>query len=753
MKLKKLISCILVSVFYLHVYSQDIIDPYVDYQGMNFLSSVIYPPTSGYYATNPNNFLYVPHARSQMNCTQYSGEYMILLDEHPWQNGGGSQSMLNSPFNFKSYNIEVVSFPFTVPCWDEPSSCIYPGYGENNKRLFMMPDDIFSSTNNKWNKLYNSYSGSFLLNPNLGYLNSDANMLISRQFLAPGLVAFNDGYLPHTILKHTINFHCTSSPASDIVAKMVFYYDNTRGRMRYYPFQSHNENLPSNNCEHWDVVFIPEILVDPDPSNFDPYIASSNSSWISGGTINYYPFTESNNNNCTSYNPLTNSQYVDYFVPNPLFQAENRAQYYSNIYFPPYSLGSTILKDVHGNTFAGYSRSGNTLTKMPGIKHTYSIDKEFDNNTDGIVDLQMINSIDKIIFNPSEVSIDPNANTPSGTNGPLKVIFPEGYTFKTILGKYPSRQEVLDANNDLQNGGPYGDMRSVPVPVNAADLPHSPNTSASDYPSVMWDDPTTPIINNFYDDERYGYYYIKNKATLTIEQCVNIFDARFSVHEGGTLEFIDIGTNHGNEDKYNDFGRYKIRGEGGAILRNYNQIQYVQNGNIIQTQPLYYKSWDIIEAGDNVDPDADQPTGNYSIMTGADVTFQTEGYIHLTNGFSVQGGDFHALVSNSIPSPIACTPQNRISGNSNSNSNIKKAKAVEYEISCMPNPNNGKWYVDAEKMVSITITNLMGQEILNLENINNNRFEINLEDDQKGIFFIRVVNDAGNVAVEKLIVQ
>jgi len=263
--------------------------------------------------------------------------------------------------------------------------------------------------------------------------------------------------------------------------------------------------------------------------------------------------------------------------------------------------------------------------------------------------------------------------------------------------------------------------------------------------------------NGFFYDERYGYYYIEDKATLNIKNCVKIFDARFAVYEGGTLLFDDYSQILGYEDVVNNLGRYKIRGEGGAILRNYKDVQYVQNANINQIQPLHYIATSSIDCGDDVDPDTDQPIGPYSILNNTEVTFEAGHTIHLTGGFSVYlGGNFHAYVNNNIAVPEICTANNFQNGGNRSqatNDEINNPSNGTSIISS-PNPNNGSWRIASEAfMQNITIKNYIGQTIFDSDHINSQVFDINIQNSPKGIYFVIVRLRSGEIETEKMIVE
>lgn len=726
-----------------YVFSQDLIDPYKDYSGMSILTDIKYPPPYGYNAANPNNFSFYPEFRSPYACTQYIGEYMIFLNEHLWNKSSAFSQLA------KTYSIEAVSFPFTVPCWDQPSSCAYPIYGSNSERILMMPDDLFDITTAKWGNLHNKYSSQFILSPQTNsFFISDAGMLVTRQFVLDNnhpIISFNGGMYPHTVLKHTIYLHCTSSYSSDVIASFSFYFDNTRGRMRYYPFQADN-GQQLVDCAKWDVGFKPEILIDPDELNNILYTINDNSNWFDGGTINYFPFDESSNIYCTNFNPNIADLYANTFSSNPLNSLERQISFPLNVYTPPFSLSSSLLRGSNTRDLAGYILNSNTLQPRPGVKQIYTIDKS--------IDFTLINPSEKVIFNPSEVRITADPLTPAGTNPPIEVNFPNDYTFKTILGRYPSVQQVYDANSDPQNGGPYADLGRVPVPVNASELP--PTTSnPSDYPELMWDDPLTVDANNFYSDERYGYYYIEENSTLNIGTCVKLFDARFACYPGGTMRFTDYSQILGFEDIDNNFGRYKIRGEGGAVLRNYKHIQYVQNGNIFQTTPLEYIATSEIIAGENVDPDTDQPTGLFDIKAGANVTFIAGNHIQLSSGFQVSGGTFHAYVNSNLPFPELCIANNT-QNNGNRLQTTQNKIYLRSEASISPNPNHGSFKITLNsdsKLSLFSLYDVTGRCVYQKENLDVKFYQINLDPNISGMMLGKTIDCKGNVYFNKIIIE
>lgn len=696
----------------------------------------------------------------------YNGEYVIMLREHPFAQNAYTVPPFASIFSF-SYKMEIVSFPFSISCWNTPTACA----GFSTNRELTMPNEPYDAPLHRWGigGVSATYlngireNGQFVFNLNsLGYGmfsggDTHPEALVSGLYVKNVFFIPPDWryYLPHTAIKHTVYMHCDNFPYTPIDS-IQWVYDNTRGRMRWYPFYYQNIDVGAQPI-YYDILFVPEITTKPS-SDFG-YSDISNNSWIDGGTLDYSSFDVQLNtgNSCPSastYHYLPNDPSFDHF-----------REYLSNGLYsltygdsPPYSILTSFARNAGGTVPAGYKDQSGQLfisQDFEGIKHQYFIDRDFDANFDNVINLSILNPSEKVIYNPSEVTVDPDAGNAQGNQAPIEVIFPSGYTFKTILGRYPSVQEVTDANNDPQNGGPYADLRQVPVPVNAADLPQSPGTTANDYPSVMWDDPLTVDPNGFYHDERFGYYYIEDKATLTIETCVRIFDARFAVRSGGTMAFNDYPSILGHEVKDNFFGRYKIRGEGGAILRNFAPVQYVQNGNINQPTSLNYIALSSIIAGNDVDPDPDQPDGDYVVQANADVTFTAGNNIHLQPGFSVQGGNFHGYIDENIAVPTPCAP---ISSQGNPNrllpSTSDHHSLDSFRVQVFPNPNNGSFTVSSSHPLrSFAITDLTGRLILQKENLSSPSLQITLPEIVSGILLVQVTGQEGETRMEKLVVR
>ena len=300
-----------------------------------------------------------------------------------------------------------------------------------------MPIDPYDVQTNSWGGLTNKFYVPKLVN-------GEDQTLASYAFgkSVPLAYGTTDRIMPHTVIKHTVYVHCgvltSIAPYPPILYSFSWIYDNTRGRMRYYPF------CPCNSCpstcteQYYDIAFTPEILYRKNsPGHY--YSESDNTIILPDGTLDYYPYDD-----LPSIAPCNMSQT---FIPaNGSLYAVN-ANISAHPYFPPYSLISAPAMQWRADHLAGYDNSQpNVLVKLSGIEHTYFIDKN--------IDLNLINSTEKNIYNPSEVNIAAN-----------NLVFPAGYTFKTILGRIPSWHEVNYANA-VDNGGPYSDPRDVPVPVN-----------------------------------------------------------------------------------------------------------------------------------------------------------------------------------------------------------------------------------------------------------------------------------------------
>ncbi len=638
--MKKIYILIFISAYMSNqciVLAQDIVNPYKDY------SQIPYPSTfQGGNTTLNFNFLHpmvfgnIASYKSPNNL-YYLGEYELCVRKHFWWDLLG---FANQPFPTNvsvSYQYEIVSFPFTMNCafTNSINNQGSPGcnYLSTTERLLYLPDPtttqhvnsgledywIYHVNNYTWsNKLYNKTSlgqigESGYSSGNLtGGSNYIANTLVSAAFKAISGIGNSNGSedrkaIPHTIIKHTLNLHNggNASP-SNIVLSYSFYYDNTRGRMRYYPFVPINAISGADDTH--DVIFVPEIITNlhqgnagnyDKPHEYDDYY--NNDLILPGGALNYFPTAE------LPPNPLCNNPPCNLPLPGNSFAT---GPFVDFIYPSPYTLYSSPLRSSRSQYLAGYElNQSSQIAPLPGIRHSYFIDQ----NTD----LNIINPTEKEIYNPSEATITAS-----------NFVFPQDYTFKTIRGVYPNEAEAL-ASRIAENGCDANtDLRNVPVKT---DLTTENTTDAINFPLSA-----LPATQHLYASR----YYLENNSKLTVQNCVRLFDCTFDVKQGATLQFDDYPAHYGKEDHSFDRAntRFKIQTLSGAVLRNYNDVQYLQNGDITQTLPLHYKAIREIYAGSNVDPDQDIPKQNYIAQSGSNITLQAGEVIYLKEGFHAMSG-------------------------------------------------------------------------------------------------------------------
>ena len=212
----------------------------------------------------------------------------------------------------------------------------------------------------------------------------------------------------------------------------------------------------------------------------------------------------------------------------------------------------------------------------------------------------------------------------------------------------------------------------------------------------------------------------------------------------------------GYEDKDNNRGRYKIRSEGGAILRNFSPIQYIQNGDIFQSIPLEYIATSYIIAGKDVDLDNDQPTGIYEIKAGANVTFTAGDYINLKDGFYVSGGDFHAVIDENLPVPAICFTNNGQNGGNRVQQQATLQSGNSNYITVAPNPNQGNFtiYINGFNSISsVSIFDLTGRLIYYNNELHEKNHEVQLVTNIKGLMITKIVDDKGQTQMKKVMVE
>jgi hypothetical protein len=432
-------------------FTQDIINPYLkppvasnymDYSMFNGNNTfahnfeITLQRLRSYDYYNTNNVFF--------NLYNYTGEYEISLVVHPWYYLFLEPALnTGQPKIFAiSYNYEVVSFPFLMDCIYSTGNCTEQTPCNDHVRNLTMPIEDNTHFTHPPNSDYFQYASIpitgasdklYLKTPkhdffsnyssgNLGALIRPANTLISAYFFAFYTGANIGRYnLPHSVIKCNLNIHCGPTENDPIIKTISYYYDNTRGQMRYYPFQACNSKIVNGSGvgpADYDLIFYPEMLY-----GSNSYLNTDNDLIMANGSLDYFPFAEntapSSSCNGTTLNlPVNGSDY------DPLQILRSQGNTYANIsnnssqiYPSPYSLHSNLLRGYDGHYQAGYeapSMSNPTeLTVKPGIRHTYYIDQN--------PDLNNINALGKEIYNPSEAIITAS-----------NFVFPQGYTFTTI---------------------------------------------------------------------------------------------------------------------------------------------------------------------------------------------------------------------------------------------------------------------------------------------------------------------------------
>lgn len=484
-------------------YSQNLQDPYKDNTGITLYSS--------------------------LEDDEYTGEYQIFLDKFFWNcySGGANQFQPAAI----SFSIEAVSFPFipigelnnihqnqerllnTNQVTDHKEYGYIESKNEDTGEVYYKGIGWIYDDYKIYQKLYNHRN----CDESIYFMCSGDYGLVSQAFYNPLDPNYEEQCnLPHTILKHTLYFHCGPTTEYPVIDEISWIYDNTRGAMKEYPFDIPDQRPPDINPPI-DVVFRPTFQGQSfgDCISYFPEWLENSGYYESGasqnsGSINYFPSSEMNgkHNLCTGYPyPL----YYDINNPPPpqqggSFTSWPDLDHYTSTFVhpPPFALLDAPLLNPEGSHYAGYNNSGNP---MEGIPHKYSIDDPFN--------LRIINPSEKIVYNPSEVTIN------------CDLTFPCHYKFLTLHGRYP------DKNEDVYHGGDFS--KQYWDDIGYFDFKYD-----RDYPTVVNPDPDR-------NAENMSYYILKG-STITIEPCVIIMDAFFSGEGSGGEIIYDPQYTFGNWD-------------------------------------------------------------------------------------------------------------------------------------------------------------------------------------------------------------
>lgn len=587
------------------VSAQDIINPYLNWEGVQLTNFGI--PTINL---------------ERSGSAYYSGEYEISLESMPFGNETVLEPSVADLIDILNFlvtdEIEVVSFPFVNNCAFPSSPGQNPDCSSQINRNLTLPTGVsftdwwlYPQTTGFLDKLTKKSTLEF--KGTVRWLDPSMMCVLSTAAFCERTIDQYHLIFPQTIIKHTIKLHCGTLQQHPILSEFSFIVDNTRGKMREYPFVSANNSFC--DFDNFDLVIIPEVLVTPDyinNSRCDYYFR-----YLAGATgcddpdfettpIIYSEFNLMNDNNCQAINS-------DYTIPVTNLSDLFHPLLYYHLPLPSSSLVYSVFpRSNRGEVLAGYkinTAASNLESIVPnGISQNYYLDRR--------IQLEDINTEEKIIYNPSEAFI----TAPD-------FYFPSNYTFKTIHATFPFESE-LTAANIPENGGVYSDYKDIPV---VTDL-------RKDWHVTGYND-TDPCYASI--------YHLVSGGSLTIQPCTRIFDATFESQPGSSLIFENWKTNINHD-------RFKIIYSGGFVSKTDDEFYFQHEDE--SNRLLEFRSGSFIKAGSNVT--STKPVGNYTVKIGGDLSLIASQYISLEPGFSTeQGSTFLASIDNVIVSQ--CPPQRR----------------------------------------------------------------------------------------------
>lgn len=496
----------------------------------------------------------------------------------------------------------------------------------------------------------------------------------------------------------TINIHCeynsAGNPTTPPVYKFSWLHDNTRGRMKYYPFcQNGDANC---NEEQYDVCFNPRILHKSPTHAYNE--TQANAIIPVAGTINYFDYNDIINPNC-NISPLA------LLYPQPTWLFYNSG--YVRAFIPPYSLITAPLYQSEGRTIAGYEIIPNNATefqKMDGVMHNYFINSNID-----LINTEISQS-DGIFYNPSDVTITAS-----------NLFFPSNYSFRTIRGVYPSPSEVA-ADDIAINGGPFNDPRDVPVRTD-----------------LRCEDATFPHDASIPDDAKYASLYrLAAGSKLTLEPCVRVFDAAFILNPGSTLELA-------NKTSIIGLHRVAIDRNGGRLIEKYelnSGTLYLQDKIETALAPNSYHVNSKIVAGENVEPSS--PIGPYIASTGTDLELIARDYIKLDHGFHAEpGAEVKIQIDPSLQIPSCPPPASGGSGNrfANASTNINIDASAHIKLLPTLFTNSTGIYSENKKedpIISVEVLDASGKKIKHINEINDYFIEVDISNMNDGMYFFLI---------------
>ena len=518
--------------------------------------------------------------------TIYAGEFQVFLDnlyqEYPFAVSLDEADQI-------WYEVESVSFPFQIPEFTETNAfsrwMTLPLESTKQITPSAFNDLIFDMSyhldlSGSAEKIYTNLTREITTNNQVSQFSTQPSSLISAKFSNASASSYylnnqDRLLLPHGILKFTFHLMCENVE----FFSFSLLTDLTRGQFRYYPFCNNFE--AGSSAELYDLQIRPRFKI-VSPLGYQYSTNNTTYPTDGSGTINYFNWINEDHSEVPeicreiAYPVDPENSVSSYLVP------------------PPYSLLDAPVLNSDGSYYAGYNL--NHIPWSLAELSTYTLPIAWQFFIDRTFDISTINPDERVVYLPEECHIGkPVYSTnqlPLAYNG-VEITFPTGYTFKTIYGEFPSRNQY---NAELASGyaNRYSDC-------------HPP----SDVPASV--------------------LYVENGSVLNIDGCVRIMDCSVHVMAGGTLNY--------NSDLV--VGNYTVVNNGGII----NDESAVNNQFIVCASacsiPGNY-DYPIL----NVDPNNPVTiTGSTSVL--GSITVEDGGILTLvSNAILYMGPDAKIIVKN-----------------------------------------------------------------------------------------------------------
>lgn len=182
-----------------------------------------------------------------------------------------------------------------------------------------------------------------------------------------------------------------------------------------------------------------------------------------------------------------------------------------------------------------------------------------------------------------------------------------------------------------------------------------------------------------------------------------------------------------------------------------------QDGNHFSEQSMNY-----INAGFNVGLSS-VGTGDVVVGSGSAIVYTAQNRISLQPGFKVEnGGYFHAIIDycpNSHRASNDIDTTNILNTINETNVLFLTEQQTRSDITIAPNPSNGTFNImlsqsyEHSNIKEAKIFNVLGEIVLEKENIFSNEFNVDISQQPKGVYYIRIVSTIDDVQIKKIVTQ